>query len=509
MAANPWDRLATALPAPIAAPWLETMLARNARTAYLLAHGSPRTVVDFRENVPIVSYEELRPWLDRIRSGEREARRSAGVSPAGPGASRPRSAAHHAFARDRSGETPLGQPARRQRSGREARFGRDLLFAGYPVAFERTGGSTGAAKLITYSGEGLLDFHRCVVPWLDTVVKTHGITGRAYFSISPATRQPERIGGIPVGLPDGAFLGDIAGAVLAEMTAVPFDVAAIDDVALWRSETMRHLAAARDLELISVWSPTFLLSLLDQIDNPHLLWPSLKVVSCWASAASKPFADALAVLLPQAHIQPKGLLSTETVVTVPDIHDQPVLTEHGFFEFERDGRLYLHDELTEGPLYEVIATTASGLYRYRTGDLVRYEGRSRTGRPILEFAGRGNAVSDLVGEKLTDPFVAACLEDVPGFRLLVPSSESNGYVLLAEADADISIDVVERRLCGNPQYAYARRLGQLAALRLMPVSRLYDRYARIQAEQGVRLGDVKPATLRNEPVWIRRLEEPS
>jgi len=347
------------------------------------------------------------------------------------------------------------------------------------------------------------------VPWLDTVVKTHGITGRAYFSISPATRRPERIGDIPVGLPDGAYLGDIAGAVLAEMTAVPFSVAAIDDVALWRSETIRHLAAARDLELISVWSPTFFLSLLDQVDNPHLLWPRLKVVSCWASAASKPFAEALAARLPQAHLQPKGLLSTETVVTVPDIDDRPVLTEHGFFEFERDGRLSLHNELAEGPLYEVIATTASGLYRYRTGDLVRYEGRSITGRPILEFAGRGNAVSDLVGEKLTEPFVAACLEDVPGFRLLVPASESNGYVLLAEADAAISIDDVERRLCGNPQYAYARRLGQLAALRLMPVSRLYDRYARIHAEQGVRLGDVKPAALRNEPEWIGRMEEPS
>jgi hypothetical protein len=456
MADNPWERFFSALPVPMGAPWLEMMLARNAGTAYLHAYGSPRTMEEFRERVPIVCYEDLTPWQDRIRSGER-----------------------------------------------------DVLFTGSPIAFERTGGSTGAAKLIPYSAEGLLDFQRSVVPWLDTVVKTHGITGRAYFSISPATRRPERIGGIPVGLPDGTYLGDIAGAVLAEMTAVPFGVAAIDDVVLWRTETIRHLAAARDLELISVWSPTFLLSLLDQVDNPRLLWPRLKVVSCWASAASKPFAEALAAHLPQAHLQPKGLLSTETAVTVPDIDDQPVLTEHGFFEFERDGLLSLHNELTEGPLYEVIATTASGLYRYRTGDLVRYEGRSRCGRPILEFAGRGNAVSDLVGEKLTEPFVAACLEDVPGFRLLVPASESNGYVLLAEADAAISIDDVERRLCGNPQYAYARRLGQLAALRLMPVSRLYDRYARIQAEQGVRLGDVKPAALRNEPEWIGRMEEPS
>src|SRR5437763_3177556 len=141
MRTNPWNRLSAALPAPTAAPWLETMLARNAGTAYLRAYGSPRTMEEFREQVPIVCYEELAPWLDRIRSDE----------------------------------TPLGQPARRQHSVgcRES-----ILFTGSPIAFERTGGSTGAAKLIPYSVEGLLDFQRSVVPWLDTVVKTHGITGR-------------------------------------------------------------------------------------------------------------------------------------------------------------------------------------------------------------------------------------------------------------------------------------------------------------------------------------------
>jgi hypothetical protein len=432
------------------------MLARNARTAYLCRYGSPRTMKAFREQLPVVSYEELTPWLDHMRDGER-----------------------------------------------------DVLFAGSPVAFERTGGSTGAAKLIPYSAEGLCDFQRAVVPWLRALVERHGITGRAYFSISPATRPPESIGGIPVGLPDGAYLGATGAAVLKEVTAVPFEVAAIVDVARWRAETSRHLAAARDLELIAVWSPTFLLALLDGVGDPSTLWPRLKVVSCWAAAASKPFADALAARMPRAHLQPKGLLSTETVVTVPDPDDRPVLTEFGFFEFEREGQLHLQDELTTGSVYDVIATTASGLYRYRTGDLVRYDGRSSSGRPILEFVGRGNAVSDLVGEKLTEPFVAACLENVPGFRLLVPARESNGYVLMTEEGALVSIEAIESRLCDNPQYAYARRIGQLEALRLMPIQRLYERYASAQIEQGVRLGDVKPAALRNERAWVARLEERS
>src|SRR5258706_13142082 len=114
-----WNALSTAAPASTPGPWLEPMLARNAQTAYLRAHGSPRSMDDFRERVPIVSYEELTPWLDRICHGEP-----------------------------------------------------DVLFAGSPVAFEPTGGSTGAAKLIPYSAEGLRDFQNAVVPWLSGVVNT-------------------------------------------------------------------------------------------------------------------------------------------------------------------------------------------------------------------------------------------------------------------------------------------------------------------------------------------------
>ncbi len=452
MVTSAWDRLV--LPDRPSEPWLPSLLAGNAHTAYLRSYGSPRTMEAFRNKVPVISYDDLLPWIKRLGRGEA-----------------------------------------------------NVLFTGHPISFERTGGSTGGAKLIPYSAAGLCDFQSSLLPWLAGVVKAHGITGRAYLSISPATRQPESINGVPVGLPDGAYLGSAASEVLSQVTAVPFEVAGIADVVHWREETLRHLTAAHDLELVSVWSPTFLLQLLEEIEEPQALWPNLKVVSCWASAASKTFAEELAARLPYAHLQPKGLLSTETVVTVPDADGRPALTTYGFFELEREGRLYLEDELTLGSTYEIVATTASGLYRYRTGDLVCYEGLSGLGRPVLELIGRGGLISDLVGEKLTESFVARCLEHVPGFRLLIPESEGNGYLLAVEAGSPANIEEIERRLCDNPQYEYARRLGQLKALRLMPVRRLFDKYADAQAAQGVRLGDVKPVSLRNERGWTARLGE--
>ena len=383
-------------------PWLEELLARNAHCAYLRRYGSPRTVDEFIERVPIVSHDDIEPFI---------------ASP---------------------------EP--------------DVLFAGRPVAYERTSGSSGASKLIPYSAEGLGDFRRAVAPWVSRMLR--GVTGSVYLAISPATRAPEFINGIPVGLPDCAYVD------LDIRPAVPYEVASIADVEQWRAETVRHLAAARDLEVISVWSPTFLLRLLDEYPFD---WPALRIVSCWASSTSKPFAEELARRLPQARIQPKGLISTECVVTVPDEDDRPRLNPSGFFEFER----------VEDDVYEVIATTASGLYRYRTGDLVNAQ---------LEFLGRAR-VSDLVGEKLSEPFVASCLHDVRGF--LAPQTDA--YVLFAEHVVDAG--KIESRLCANPQYAYARRLGQLQPLRVVHVLDLQAHYTQTQLARGARLGDIKPPGL--------------
>lgn len=380
--------------------WIEELLERNAETAYLRRYGSPRTI----EELPIVSHDDLAPWIEQICAGES-----------------------------------------------------DVLFAGRPVAYERTSGSSGGAKLIPYSAEGLRDMQRAVAPWVSRVMA--GITGSVYLALSPATRPAESIGGIPVGLLDSAYIG------VPFRSAVPLEIAAITDVDRWRAETVKHLAAARDLELISVWSPTFLLRLLDEAEFD---WPELKIISCWASGTSKPYAEELARRFPHARLEPKGLISTECIVTVPGLGLNP----YGFFEFER----------VEDDVYEVIATTASGLYRYRTGDLVNEE---------LEFLGRRGIVSDLVGEKLTEAFVGKCLEPVPGFRFLAPNGK--GYVLYAERSADI--DTIETRLCENPQYAYARKLGQLAPLRLIRDANLYENYLQAQLARGTRLGDIKPPVL--------------
>ena len=434
----------------VGSDWLAELLASNSSTAYLRSHGRPLTLDAFRTQVPLCDYESLTPWLRRITDGES-----------------------------------------------------DILFHGRPCAYERTGGSAGGSKLIPYSAAGIVEFRRAVSPWLAATLARHAVTGTVYFSISPVARTAERIGDVPVGLPDAAYLDEATCQVLMTRSAVPFSVSEIADVATWRQETRRHLSSASALELISVWSPTFLLSLLEDHERIAAAWPRLKVISCWADGSSRPYAAELAARFPGVAIEPKGLISTEAVVTVPNEDGVPELVANGFFEFLSENHAFLAHELEPGREYEVVVTTASGLYRYRSGDTVCCCGYAASGRPILGFVGRSGLSCDLVGEKLGESFVATALAFLPGFSLLLPHARKRAYVLVREHDTSpADLARLDAALCHNPQYAYASKLAQLSPPSFLRVPRAWAIYERTLLTRGTRPGDIKPTALRPEPFWL-------
>lgn len=477
--------------------WLLDCLHRNRATRYgeQYRFDEIHSISEFRERVPIIQYDDIESHILRMSDGEA-----------------------------------------------------DVLFAGHPIAFERTGGSTGGCRLIPYSQHSLADFQSALLPWLSSSIKRFGIeSGAAYISISPATRQSEAsAGGAPIGLPDGAYLGAEALFSFAQVSAVPVWVGNLINVAEWQLATLYWLIRRDDLAMISVWSPTFMLTLMEALDSrgeeladllqrggilsghelaadagaharlgqfisdgdSSCLWPDLKLVSCWADASSKPFYEQLKHRLPHATFQGKGLLSTEAVVTVPDSTGQPVLTlDSGFFEFlPAGGNPCLGDEVSDGEQYEVILTTSGGLYRYRTGDCVICEGFVDD-VPVLRFSGRIGLTCDIVGEKLHESFVLSCLEDIPGFCMLVPvSTPRSRYVLILDKDyeheSNALIDFVETRLFRNPQYAYARNIGQLDRLECYEGSRPLHKYTQRLAAAGARLGDLKVTALRPETDWL-------
>jgi GH3 auxin-responsive promoter len=213
------------------------------------------------------------------------------------------------------------------------------------------------------------------------------------------------------------------------------------------------------------------------------------------------------------------LIATEGAVTFPyGAHPGSVLAIRShFFEFETpDGSTRLAHELTRGSIYGVVLTTGGGLYRYRLGDLVEVVGFADQA-PLLKFLGKSERTSDLVGEKLAEPFVRNAIEGIcetlhvePTFALLAPGLESPPrYTLylqapnLGELNGQFS-QAIDDALSANPHYGYAVGIGQLApaSVHVIPSGvSAWDVYERRFVELGHKAGDIKPAFLDSWTGW--------
>ena len=437
--------------------------------------------------------------------------------------------------------------------------GSNALLADEILFYERTGGSSGGVKYIPFTRDSLNLLHCAVNPWLhDLITSRPGITqGCAYWSISQTLHTPgqssdgTRLGGIS----DLEFLPENIQQAFAATMTDPTLILTAADYSDWQRRTLLTLVLHKNLTLISIWSPSFLTTLLQAFDshkswifaaleNPadhdldqaelledenrnleaikrlraatttagidcRILWPNLDTISCWTHGpASGPVAE-LRQWFPQTHIQPKGLLATEGAVSIPlNAASYPVLAfGSGFFEFlDAKGQTVLPEDLHTGSQYRVLITNASGLYRYDIGDQIRMQGWFN-GTPMIEFTGRSSNTSDLCGEKLEEAFINQCINDCRTdqrtIAMLVP--QDNHYCLLSDGSEELTVEL-DHKLCSNPQYKYARDLGQLGPLRFKQVKSLSIHHLEWRKTRGQTPGDIKPVALCTDPDFIDYLD---
>jgi hypothetical protein len=506
---------------------LRDMLRRNADTEFGRNHGFDRvaTPQEFQRRVPLATYDNFANPINRIAAG-----------------------------------AP------------------NLLTSDPVTLLEPTSGTSRGEKLIPYTSSLRRQFQRMASAWIyDLFSRRPAVRGgRAYWSISPATMHRRRTQcGIPIGFDDDtAYLGGIERRLMHRLLAVPGSVAKLTDVAEFRYATLVHLIQARDLTLISIWSPTFLEALLTpleafrdrlaydvQTSDAELaailradlppqemlaqIWPRLALVSCWADGAAARYVGRIRELLPEVEIQPKGLLATEGCVSFPLIgHDGAALALRShFFEFqevdaaeEEAAACRLAQELRLGDRYRVVLTTGGGLYRYRLGDVVEVVGFHRQ-CPLLRFQGRSGAVSDRVGEKLDEAFVAPVVDRVlsshgitPRFALLAPEDPTELETALVENDtkprraapryrlfvqpagafpdhATVRSlqEMLEAALEENPHYRHAVLIEQLAPVAVTILdpggASAWSIYERRRLAQGLKAGDIKPTSLDAWTAW--------
>jgi hypothetical protein len=513
-----WRRFRRALRAPRSSQLrnLIAILRRNERTeaghrmniAGLLTGSTEDLAAAYRAAVPIVSYDDIEPEIERVRRGQR-----------------------------------------------------GVLTADDVKRLMPSSGSTSAAKLLPYTDSLQRELSAAIDPWIADLQLRHPTVrgGPSYWSISPAIPR-DSSGSIPIGFDDDAeYLGAAKRMLSSSVLAVPNAITRVEDPESFRYLTLLFLAARRELRLISVWHPSFLERLLDalprwlpaiandigsgtltppgRLPQPILrrllaraprdprraaelgslqsldaraIWPRLAVVSCWDDGGARPAADALRQTLPEVAFQPKGLVATEGIVSIPFGGRHPLAVNSHFVEFMDEGKSLLADEVSTGSEYSVVLTSAGGLYRYRLGDRVVVDGWI-DGTPSLRFAGREDRVSDLFGEKLSEGFVTTVLrtlfgeEAMPRFAMLAPEEWHDGTAYTLFVTARVAADLprrLESELRRNPHYAWCVDLRQLLPARMVTVgARADDVYVDTCAVRGQRLGDIKPAVLHTRTGW--------
>ena len=425
---------------------LEQILTANAETHFAQRHqlSRVRDIEDFRKAVPVQSYEDLGPLIER------------------------------------------------QELTREP-----CLTAEQPVYYHSTSGTLGVPKNIPVTQSGLKAFrrHQQISSYVQ-LTGTEIFRGRV-FAIMGQEIEGRMAGGTPYGSASGLLYANQSRFVRSRYV-LPMALSDIDDY------EQRYLAMAiygladRSVSCVATANPSTLMRLLSVINNNFDaitaslasgrlpgglsdlaqdlrplrpdpgrasqldqaskrkatlsyadIWPQLRGVVTWTSGSCAVPLRQLKGLLPdRARIIELGYLASEVRGTVnvdtrrslclPTLQDNLFeFVERAEWEAGCETFLSLH-ELDDGGEYYVFITTPDGLYRYDMNDIVRVTGKVNA-TPALAFVQKGKGVTNITGEKLSESQVLAAVLAVmqdqglqAKFFVMLADQEGANYKLYLE-----------------------------------------------------------------------------
>jgi hypothetical protein len=471
---------------------LWTKLRRNADSDFGREHGFShiRTLADFRRQLPISTYDDYRPYVERVKRGHIGAM-------FGPGT-------------------------------------KVLMFA-------LTSGTTSQSKFIPITPEFLAEYRLGWNLWAVRAYADHLRLARLYnLQLTSDWRQFYTEGGIPCGNISG-LATDTAPAVSRPIFIVPPAMMKIADTAAKQYTALRLALATPDIGVIMTANPSTLVEFARLANRQHErlirdirdgtlsteydispeirqqlgrrlskpnparaaelerivattgelaprdAWPKMQLLAVWTGGPVGAYLPRLKEYYGNIAVRDHGLSASEGRITIPlkDGTSAGVLDYVSqYFEFvpeeehERPNPTVLEaHELIPGRNYYVLLTTSSGFYRYDIHDLVRCVGMEGHA-PVLEFLNKGSHFSSITGEKLSEIQVSmsvqrgllACGLDVELFTLCPQWGDPPGYVLLTETPIP---DHLRRKLAGiidralgemNCEYANRLETGRLRPL---------------------------------------------
>ena len=483
---------------------LRAILRQAVGTAFGDAHGltGAEDLTAWRRKVPVCTYDDLGPWMERVHAGE--------------------------------ANVLTRQPV---------------------TGLLKTSGTTGAAKLLPLTEAYIEEVQQGQTLWRLGLMRDHeGVTrGSALTVVSPAVD-----GTLPSGLAFGNNTGRMQKAqpwYVKLRYAVPDWVFGIQDPDA-RIYALLRFALQSQVTSITTANPSTLLLLarkllefreplsedlrrgemcrgpfatwrlprrirwrLRKADvptdwRPARIWP-LETVNCWKGGPASFFLEKL----PEAFggpvtVREVGITASEGYFAVPmgDGDEGGVAWLGGhLLEFVGDDGLPRWAwELNEGEQVRLIVSTSGGLYRYDLNDILEVTGH--VGQvPILRFVRKGGNMLNVTGEKLTeDQLIRAGrrLGAVTGFTAHYRMDEVPTLLIAIEGAPECSPAELDDALCAcNIEYASKRETGRLAQLEFVELTDgAYARYRNARVAEGASAGQVKDLVVAvTDDQWSRLL----
>ncbi len=421
-AANRFER-ATINPAAAQHDKLMQIVEANKNTEYGRKYNfdSIKNIDDWRKLVPVIDYEDIREYMDRIVRGEK-----------------------------------------------------NILTAEDPVMFAQTSGTTGDAKYIpvTPTGQGR-DHSDQMRTWIYHATKMHPsmFKGQVVSLVSPAIEGYTE-SGIPFGSTSGHIYKNMPG-VVRKTYAIPYEVFLIED---YRAKyyTLMRIGLGSNISFVGTANPSSIIKMCETADkyadellqdlrdgtlsatldiDPELrstieavlnrdparadafekarekrggkllpadYWPNLSIIGCWKGGTVGAYIDRFPEWFDpdktgMVPIRDWGFLSSEARCSIPlsDHGSAGVLTvATNVYEFvpvneveenpnDQSKWTYLDpNEVVPGQEYYILFSTVDGLYRYDINDVVEIIGKYNN-TPTLVFKRKGRGMTNITGEKLS------------------------------------------------------------------------------------------------------------
>ena len=427
------------------------MVQGAADTAFGRAHGFDRirTRRDFQDQVPIGTWDDFSPYIDRVVAGER------GVLTNDP----------------------------------------------LPAMFNRTSGTTSKPKLIPLAAATIRGNGVTQKLWAYQAIQKHPrfLSGKAIPMVNKAVEGHTEETKTPYGSVSGLMFRD-AHPIAKKRYAYPYDVVEVADYRARRYALMR-MAIAERVTFIPGSNPNSIVKLFEIADEakaelirdihdgtmhgsfdipeaqraalaprmtpmperaralermagggrlrPMDYWPDLKLIGCWKGGTVGQFGKQLHDwCAPGLVLRDTGYMSSEAHVSIPITDDgsEGLLTIHtNVFEFvpehewgQAGARALFADELEVGGTYQILLTTPAGLYRYAINDVIEVVGM-HGGAPLIRFLRKGRDVVNIHGEKVSANQVISAMEAATaetGARvshyMVVPDIAQSRYALYVE-----------------------------------------------------------------------------